>query len=94
MMKNDSIKREQSDACIDSAERENYRTKGKIMIIDGGPRKNMNTAAMIEADASCLPRPCISSRLRDSLRHLWRQQHQESLRRFESRLSRCKLEGR
>jgi hypothetical protein len=47
-MKNDSIKREQSDACIDSAERENYRTKGKIMIIDGGPSKNMNTAAMVE----------------------------------------------
>ena len=43
-MKNDSIKIEQSDACIHSALRENYRTKGKIMIIHGGPRKNMNTA--------------------------------------------------
>ena len=50
-MKNDLIKREQSDACIDFAERENYRTKCKIMIIDCGPRKNMNTAAMIEAFA-------------------------------------------
>ena len=44
---NDSIKREQSDACIDSAERENYRTKcKKIMIIDGGPRKNRKMPLM------------------------------------------------
>ena len=25
----------------------------KIMIIDGGPRRNMNTAAMVEAFAEC-----------------------------------------
>ena len=45
---NDSIKREQSDASIDSAERENYRTKCKILILQGSPRANGNTAWMAE----------------------------------------------
>ena len=44
----DSIKREQNGACSDYAECENVRTKCKVLILQGSPRANGNTAWMAE----------------------------------------------
>ena len=44
----DSIKREQNGACSDSAECENVHTKCKVLILQGSPRANGNTAWMAE----------------------------------------------
>lgn len=46
---NDSIKREQGDACISPDAQEGQRPQcKKIMIIDGGPRKTFSTASMLQ----------------------------------------------
>ena len=40
---------EQNDACIDSALARKGRTKSKMILLNASPRKNRNTAQMLES---------------------------------------------
>ena len=50
---NNSIKREQSEL-VSSVERENFRPKGKILLINGSPKENGNTFLALNEVAKTL----------------------------------------